>query len=117
MLRWTFLGLCAAWAAGMLYEWMWTGGRSPWLLFSLAAGMFVGGVVFSQMRRGKRMPDPKAMVWFILAALSVSMGYGALERTVEKGLSHVPMLPMYFILFLDFFVSGCYTWWKKWKRR
>ena len=53
----------------------------------------------------------------LLAAVAVALGYSALERTVENSLTHVPLLPMYPILFLDFFASGCYTWWKKRKRR
>lgn len=111
MLRWSLLGMGMAWAAGMLYEWLWTGGQSPWMLFSLAAGVFVGGALF--VWQGGRQLRVQPMVWFVLAALTVAFCQAALERAVARGLTHVTLLPMYPILFLDFLASGCYTWWKK----
>lgn len=116
MIRWSLLGVGAAWASAMLYEWLWTGGQSPWLLAMLAAGVFLAAAAFVYTpRRGRARVRP--MVWFVLAAVAVALWYAALESTVEKGLSHVPMLPLYPILFLDFLASGCYTWWRRRGRR
>lgn len=112
MLKWSFLGIGAAWGAAMLYEWLWSAMQSPKLLFLAAAGVFLGGVLFVQLRR-RRSLRVQPMVWFILAAITAALFHSALERTVEEGLTHVPLLPMYPILFLDFFASGCYTWWRK----
>lgn len=115
MLKWSLLGMGAAWGAAMVYEWLWSGRQSPQLLLLAAAGLLLGSAAFVLLRR-RRSPSMKPMVWFVLAAMTAAMLYTALGRTVEEGLTHVPLLPMYPILFLDFFVSGCYTWWKKRRR-
>lgn len=116
MLKWSLLGIGGAWASAMLYEWLWSGRQSMGLLLLLAAGVFLSVLLFASLQR-RQPPQVEPMVWFILAAVAVALGYSALERTVENSLTHVPLLPMYPILFLDFFASGCYTWWKKRKRR
>ncbi len=43
--------------------------------------------------------------------------YSALERTVQSGFSHVPLLPMYIVMFLDFLGSGAYGVWERLKKR
>lgn len=117
MLKWTYLAAAAGWAASMVYEWMWdadgSGGYFAWGVIGVTVlgGLFIRGLA----RQGARK-DPSPMIWFLLAALAAALFYSALERTAKGSLTHIPMLPMYLVLFVDFFTSGCYTWWKKLKK-
>ena len=118
MMKWSLLGVGAAWASAILYEYTWSGGRwngrqAPWQLFLLAAGVFLCGVAWSWVRSGWLPRTPRPRLWFALAAVVCGAFLVALDRTVAKGLPYVPMLPMYPILFLDFLASGCYTWWRR----
>lgn len=117
MMKWSLLGMGAAWAAAMLYEYTWSGASSPWLLFLLAAGVFLCGAAWGWLRRKRLPPSPQPRLWFALAAVVCGVFFVVLDRTVQKGLPYVPMLPMYPILFLDFLASGCYTWWRQFQKR
>lgn len=116
MVKWTYLVGAVAWIASMIYEWMWSGGDIGGYIagavvgVTVLAGLFIRGITAEVQTKRQ---DPPPMIWFVLAALAVSLLYSMLERTANGTLTHVPMLPLYLILFLDFFVSGCYTWWKK----
>lgn len=121
MLKWSCAALGIGWAGSMIYEWAWSGGSLwqyiTWAVvgLSLALGLMVAVITRENRAAVRREISP--MVWFLLAALVCAMFYSALERTVQGGLSHVPMLPMYIVLFLDFLASGGYAWWGKLKRR
>jgi len=104
----------------MAYEWMWSGESAGGFFACGVVGLtaFLGlfiKVITQENRTGKRR-DLSPMMWFLLAALTCALFYSVLERTAQGVLTHVPILPMYFILFVDFFASGCYTWWKKHRR-
>lgn len=120
MVKWSYLAGAAAWTASMLYEWMWYGGSLgqyiAWALVGVTVlvGLFIRGITAEG--QGKRR-DPPPMIWFVLAALTASLFYSMLERTANGSLTHIPVLPLYLILFLDFFATGCYTWWKKLKKK
>lgn len=117
MLKWSFLALGLGWAVSMIYEWMWSGGSLGqfimWAVVGLtiALGLFVRST--GKEQRAGRPRNLSPMLWFLLAAITAAAFYSALERTAQGLFSHIPMLPLYFILFLDFFASGCYTWWRK----
>ena len=121
MLKWTCAALGLGWAASMIYEWVWSGegiGRYITLAVvgvTLCLGLFMSAL--TKERRGKGLRELRPMIWFLLAALMFALFYSSLERTVREGLTHVPLLPMHIVLFLDFLGSGAYVWWGKLKRR
>lgn len=121
MLKWSCAALGLGWAASMIYEWMWSGGSIgqyvAWAVVGLTAALGMMIAVITRENRAVKRREVPPMIWFLLAALCCAMFYSALERTVQGSLTHVPMLPMYMVLFADFFGSGCYTWWKKLKRK
>lgn len=121
MLKWTCAALGLGWAASMIYEWAWAGeGLGQYITWAvvgitIAMGLFIS-MVTKEHRTGKPV-ELRPMIWFMLAALICAMLYSALERTVQGQLTHVPMLPMYIVMFLDFLGSGAYASWKKIKRK
>lgn len=121
MLKWSCAALGLGWAASMIYEWAWGGGGIgryiTWAVvgLTLALGLMVAAI--TRENRAVVRKEIPPMIWFLLAAVVCALFYSALERTVQGGLSHVPMLPMYIVLFLDFLASGGYTWWRKLKRK
>lgn len=111
-MTWIYWGIGAAWAAAVVYEWMWSGQGALWLGYLLTGGVFMGAVVLMRQPWRRGVPKLKPRTWFTLAALACAFFMLAMDHTAEEGASHVPMLPLYLILFLDFLASGCYTWWK-----
>ncbi|RKJ40281.1 hypothetical protein D7X94_09110 [Acutalibacter sp. 1XD8-33] len=117
MQKWSYLAAAVAWILSMIYEWMWNGGKIVQYLAWGAIGVTVlVGLMVRSATKGGSGRQVKAMEWFLLAALMVALFYSMVEHTAKQHLTHVPVLPLYLILFLDFFLSGCYTWWKKQKR-
>lgn len=116
MRKWSFLAAGLAWTVSMVYEWMWLGGKLISYIALAAMGLTVmfGLFIKDSMReregKGDRTPP---MIWFLLAALVCAMLYSALGRAVEADPPRVQLLPMYLIMFLDFFLTGCIAWWKK----
>lgn len=121
MLKWSCAALGIGWAGSMVYEWLWSGGDPgqyiAWAVVGLSIALGLMMAVITRENRAAVRKEISPMIWFLLAALVCAMLYSALERTVQGQLTHVPMLPMYIVLFLDFLGSGGYTWWKKLKRR
>lgn len=121
MLKWSCAALGLGWVASVVYEWMWSGGSLAqyitWGVVGLTGALGLLVAVATRENRAVKRQEISPMIWFLLAALMCALFYSALERTVEGQLTHVPMLPMYMVLFVDFFVSGWYTWWKKLKRK
>lgn len=121
MLKWSCAALGVGWVGSMAYEWAWSGGNLgqyiTWAVvgLSLALGLMVAVITRENRAAVRREISP--MVWFLLAALVCAMFYSALERTAQGQFTHIPMLPMYIVLFLDFLGSGGYTWWRKLKRK
>lgn len=116
MRKWSFLVAGLAWAVSMVYEWMWLGGGLTGYITSAVVGLTVmfGLFIKDSMRGGDGKEDQTpAMIWFLLAALVCAMLYAALGRAVEADPPRVQFLPMYLIMFLDFFLTGCIALWKK----
>ena len=82
---------------------------------TLCLGLFMSAL--TKERRTNKPAGPRPMIWFLLAALMCALCYSALERTVQSGFSHVPLLPMYIVMFLDFLGSGAYGVWERIRRR
>ena len=82
-------------------------------LRDIRVGLVRGGLC----PRTNEPAGPRPMIWFLLAALMCALCYSALERTVQSGFSHVPLLPMYIVMFLDFLGSGAYGVWERIRRR
>lgn len=121
MLKWSLLALGLGWAASMIYEWMWCGGSlGLYIIYAVMGLLLILGLFVSsagaEYKAGKPQNFPP-MIWFLLAAVTCALFYSALERAPRNDPVHVQLLPLYFILFLDFFGTGCYTWWKKLKSR
>ena len=120
-MKWACAAIGLGWAASMVYEWAWGGeGLGHYLTlgvvgFTLALGLFMSAL--TKERRAGKPKEIRPMIWFLLAALVFALFYSALERTVQGELTHVPMLPMYIVMFLDFLGSGAYVWWGKLKGR
>lgn len=121
MLKWSCAALGIGWVASMVYEWLWNGGSLgqyiTWAVVGLSIALGLMVAVITRENRAVVRKEPSPMIWFLMAALTCAMFYSALERMVNVQLTHVPMMPMYIVLFLDFLASGGYTWWKKLKRR
>lgn len=121
MLKWSCAALGLGWVGSMVYEWLWNGGSLgryiAWAVVGLSIALGLMLAVITRENRAVVRKEPSPMIWFLMAALVCAMFYSALERTVAGQLSHVPMLPMYIVLFLDFLGSGGYTWWRKLRRR
>lgn len=121
MLKWSCAALGVGWVGSMVYEWAWSGGNLgqyiTWAVvgLSLALGLMVAVITRENRAAVRREISP--MVWFLLAALVCAMFYSALERTAQGQFTHIPMMPMYIVLFLDFLGSGGYIWWRKLKRK
>lgn len=121
MLKWSCAALGVGWVGSMIYEWAWSGGNLgqyvTWAVvgLSLALGLMVAVITRENRAAVRREISP--MVWFLLAALVCAMFYSALERTAQGQFTHIPMMPMYIVLFLDFLGSGGYIWWRKLKRK
>lgn len=109
-----YAAIAVAWVAGMVYEGMWSGGEIGAYVGLGAVGLsiLVGALVRSATKN-QRNNEPRPMEWFMLAALVVALFYLAVDKAALMDPPHVLLLPVYPILFLDFFLSGCYTWWKK----
>ncbi len=119
MLKWTCAAIGLGWAASMIYEWAWGGeGLGRYITLGVVGITLALGLFMSALTRERTKPiKVRPMIWFLLAALMCALFYSALERTVQGGLTHVPMLPMYIVLFIDFLGSGAYGLWKKAKKR
>ncbi len=97
----------------MIYEWMWCKGELIQYVAWALIGVTVMGGLFIRACMSSKPDGTPPMIWFLLAALVCAMFYSALGRAGQYSPPHVRMMPMYPILFLDFFLSGCYTWWRK----
>lgn len=117
MVKWTYLAGALAWAVAAIYEWMWYGGSAVNIVCGVAGLAVFAGLFIWRLLHNDNRKDPQPMIWFLLAALTVTLFYSMLEKTANEMLTHIPMLPVYIILFLDFFLTGCYTWWKKLKKK
>ena len=117
MVKWTYLAGALAWAAATVYEWKWYGGSAVSMACGAAGLIVFAGLFVWRLLRKDGRKDPQPMTWFLSAALTVTLFYSMLEKTANGTLTHIPMLPVYIILFLDFFLTGCYTWWKKLKKK
>ena len=121
MLKWTCAALGLGWAASVIYEWAWSGEDLARYItlgvvgVTLCLGLFMSAL--TKERRTNKPAGPRPMIWFLLAALMCALCYSALERTVQSGFSHVPLLPMYIVMFLDFLWSGAYGVWERIRRR
>lgn len=118
MAKWSYLVAAVAWTASMVYEWMWNGGKIVQYLAWAAIGITVLiGLLIRSVSKGDSGRQLRPMEWFLMAAVTAAMLYSGMDHMAKGQLTHIPLLPMYLILFLDFFASGCYTWWKRLKRK
>ena len=121
MLKWTCAALGLGWVASMIYEWAWGGGSlGQYITWAVVGVTLCLGLFMSALTKERRTGKPaefRPIMWFLLAATIFALFYSALERTAQEQLTHVPMLPMYLVLFLDFLGSGDYVWWRRMKKR
>ena len=121
MIKWSYLAVGAGWVLSLIYEWMWCGGKlAQYVGWGIVGITVMGGLFIRTMNKEHSDGKPQnlpAMIWFLLAALVCALFFAAVGRAEEAQPPHVQMMPMYFILFVDFLVTGCYTWWKKIRER
>ena len=118
MYKWSFLAAAAAWVLSMQYEWLWNGGRIvQYLAWAVVGATVLLGLMVRSVSKEDSGRKPRPMEWFLLAALTAALFFAAVEHTAQGHLTHIPVLPMYIVLFLDFFLTGGYLWWQRLKRR
>lgn len=121
MLKWTCAALGLGWAASILYEGAWgawsAGQYVSWTMVGAAITLGLLLLILARERRTGKPWTLRPMEWFLMAALVVAMIYSGLEHTAKGELTHVPVLPMYIVLFVDFLGAGLHGWWRKDRKR